>query len=232
MSSARVTRARMLLRRLLRKSGLYFPLRTLRSRRYQTKELETWERSGRPAPAPHIIKQRVLVQYAEQHKLRILVETGTCHGDMVYAMKDKFDQVFSIELSQPFYEECCARFRGDKHIVLVHGDSADQLQTVIARINKPVPQPALFWLDGHYSGADTAKGNQDTPIYAELEQILTAAHPDSVVVIDDARLFGTDPSYPKVSELRTLVSAKRPNSEIDVEHDSIRITPTTTRSGS
>ena len=45
---------------------------------------------------------------------------------------------------------------------------------LIRRVPELVRQldgPALFWLDGHYSGGDTAKGELDTPVSAELESI-------------------------------------------------------------
>jgi hypothetical protein len=46
-----------------------------------------------------------------------------------------------------------------------------------------------------------------------------------VIVIDDARCFGRDPDYPSLRELREFIRSKRPDAEVEVEDDSIRITP-------
>lgn len=90
---------------------------------------------------------------------------------------------------------------------------------------RQINQPALFWLDGHYSAGVTAKGEKHTPIYEELEHILGTQERKHVIIIDDARLFGTDPAYPNLEELSDFIKAKRNNVDILVQDDSIRITP-------
>lgn len=49
--------------------------------------------------------------------------------------------------------------------------------------------PALFWLDGHYSGGGTAKGKQETPISLELRAVLDAPASVRVFLIDDVRFL-------------------------------------------
>jgi hypothetical protein len=46
-----------------------------------------------------------------------------------------------------------------------------------------------------------------------------------VVIIDDARLFGTDPAYPSIDEVREHVLSRDRMLEIDVVDDAIRIMP-------
>src|SRR6266536_4483435 len=161
----------------------------LRARKRQ-RALEEWERQGRPVPPPHVVKQRVLRTYAERYHLKVFVETGTYRGDMVAAMKPLFEKIYSIELSEALFDEARRRFKSDPHIELIHGDSGRELGRVVQRI----AQPALFWLDGHYSAGDTARGPKDTPVYEELEHILRAPDLGHVIVIDDARVFGSDRS--------------------------------------
>ena len=43
----------------------YALLRNFEVKRRGPKELADWERKGRPMPPPHIVKQRVLVEYAQ-----------------------------------------------------------------------------------------------------------------------------------------------------------------------
>ncbi|ABW67904.1 class I SAM-dependent methyltransferase [Desulfosudis oleivorans] len=187
----------------------------------QKNELEEWEKKGRPAPPPHIIKQRMLAEYAGRFGLKILVETGTFYGDMVDAMKNTFERVYSIELSPALYQRAAERFRKFSHIKLIQGDSGTELGNLMATIDKP----ALFWLDGHYSAGETAKGEKETPVFEELGHIFNTTEQGHVILIDDARCFGTYPAYPTMEELTGFIRSKRPEAGIEVRDDSIRITP-------
>jgi len=170
---------------------------------------------------PHIVKQRVIRDYAKKYGLKFLVETGTYYGDMVEAMKADFDKIYSIELSKNLYEICLKRFEGLKNIELIHGDSGIELKYLMNKIN----QPTLFWLDGHYSGGVTAKGKKDTPIFEELQCIFDTQNREHVIIIDDVRCFGNIPSYPSIEELIDFIELKSSNIDIVIQDDSIRITP-------
>ncbi len=184
-------------------------------------ELAEWERKGRPVPPPHIVKQQALRQYAARYNLHVLVETGTYNGDMVEAMRAVFDRIYSIELSKELYEKARSRFRGVAHIELMHGDSGSELKGIMSALC----QPTLFWLDGHYSAGVTARGAKDTPIFEELNHILTSTDLGHVIIIDDARCFGTEPAYPSIKELCDYIKSHRSNVDIVIKDDSIRIIP-------
>lgn len=187
----------------------------------EAEKLREWEAKGRPAPPPHILKQRVLREHSQKYGLRTLVETGTYCGDMVEAMRGAFDRIYSIELSEELWRKAKTRFDGQRHIEILHGDSGKVLKDLMKRIDGP----SLFWLDGHYSAGVTAKGDKDTPIYEEFEHILGAPDRRHVVIVDDARLFGTDAAYPSLDELRAFITSRRTNVEIVVKDDSIRVLP-------
>jgi hypothetical protein len=140
---------------------------------------------------------------------------------MIEATKECFSQIYSIELSNELYKKAKKRFSGENKISIIHGDSGIELEKIIKKID----QPALFWLDGHYSGGVTAKGDKDTPIYEELAHILSSPQRGHVIIIDDARCFGRDSDYPTINELIDFIKTKRPDAKIEVECDSIRITP-------
>lgn len=213
------------LKQIIEKTPLYYPLYNRVAKRRRAKEiaeqLAVWERKGKPVPPPHIVKQRTLQTYSKRYGLKVLVETGTYYGEMVEAMKDVFDHIYSIELSKELYEQARERFKAAKHIELIHGDSGVELRNLISKID----QPALFWLDGHYSDGVTAKGDKDTPIYEELHHILDAPDRGHIIIIDDARCFGTYPAYPRIEELTDFIKSKRTNVNIIVQDDSIRIAP-------
>lgn len=209
------------LSKLIQTRTPYFAVLDRRTRRRNEADLEAWQKAGKPAPPPHLVKQRTLEELAREFGLKVLVETGTFYGDMVRAMENKFDRIFSIELSPELHQRAQRRFRKSRHVELVCGDSADELGKIVARLDVP----ALFWLDGHYSAGVTAKGTKNTPILEELDHIFASAVPGHVIVIDDARSFGPEPDYPTLDELEKYVRARWPDAGFIVEHDSIRITP-------
>src|SRR6266404_6571711 len=156
----------------LKRTVLYDVLVRVRARR-ETKRrtdtdralIEAWERSGRPIPPPDAVKQRTVSEYGERFGLDCFVETGTCLGAMLDAVKGCFKKIYSIELDETLFENAEIRFRPYKHIRLLQGDSADLLPGLLNEVR----QPSLFWLDAHYSGGFTAKGEVATPVLNELE---------------------------------------------------------------
>jgi hypothetical protein len=212
---------RNLVKQIIEKTILYHPLRNWVIRIRDRRELVKWHKNGCPIPPPHIVKQQTLITYAMKYGLRILVETGTYYGDMVQAMKGYFDQVYSIELSEELYGKAKKRFNRSKNIKLICGDSAIELLNITEHLN----QPALFWLDGHYSAGETVKGDKNTPIYEELSHILSGPDKGHVIIIDDARCFGKELDYPSLQALMDFIRSKRSNLDIVVQDDSIRIAP-------
>jgi hypothetical protein len=180
-----------------------------------------WEADGRPVPPPAAVKHEVLREYARRYGLRILVETGTYRGDTLYAVWTEFERVYSIELGEALHRDAVARFADVPSIELLRGDSGVELGRLMPRIDRP----ALFWLDGHYSAGVTARGPKDTPVYEELTCILERPDPGHVIIIDDARCFGTEPGYPTVEALVAFIRARRPEAGVMVRDDSIRVTP-------
>jgi predicted O-methyltransferase YrrM len=183
--------------------------------------LAPWDRTGRSLPAPPQVKQAVLRDVARAHGLRFLVETGTYLGDTAAALAPEFDALVTIELDPGLHQRARQRFAGVDKVICLHGDSGVLLPQIMARL----AAPTLFWLDAHYSGPGTARGEVDTPVLAELRTILRHPSRGHVVVIDDARLFGLDPAYPTVRQTWDLVRAERPDCAFDVAIDMVRVTP-------
>lgn len=206
------------LRAILLDSFVWDFLRGVKAKR----QVAAWERNGRRVPPPHLMKQRILSAYASAFLPRILIESGTCVGDMVYAMRDRFQRILSVELNEDLYKRARCRFRSYPHIEILQGDSGE----VIPRILSTVSEPCLFWLDGHYSGGGvTPKGDTETPVMKEMKAILDHAVKEHLILIDDARNFDGTHDYPTLQELRSLVSANGTDYEFSVLHDLIRIHP-------
>jgi len=183
--------------------------------------LQRWYRAGSPIPPPHQVKQVAIETYSTLYHCKTLIETGTYLGDMIQAQKGNFQKLYSIELSKELWEKAVARFKNDKHVQILNGDSEKVLVNLVPAMNEPV----LFWLDGHYSGGVTAKGETDCPIFGEIDSILTPAAPLHVMLIDDARLFNGTQDYPTIPELEKYVFNKKTNYVVEVKDDIIRITP-------
>jgi hypothetical protein len=149
-------------------------------------------------------------------------------GLTVAACLRAFREIYSVELDRSLYEQALRKFAPFPHVRLVPGDSAEALGKILAALN----EPALFWLDAHYSGGNTAHGDLPTPLMRELQAVL--AHPirGHVVLIDDAREFGRVAGYPTVADVRALVEAQRPDWTMTVEDDIMRVVPPAARAGS
>jgi hypothetical protein len=179
-----------------------------------------WNRLGRRTPAPPIVKQRIVKEYLRRSGASTVVETGTFRGDMVDALAPLARRIVSIELDDRLYAEAGRRFAGQDHIELVHGDSAALLPGIISKLDRP----ALFWLDGHYTGIGSARTEVDSPIVAEIEALLEHSIAGHVVLIDDAREFSGTGGYPTIDELRSMILKRQPSSQFSVADDIIRWT--------
>jgi len=207
----------------IRKFPLYQKMRKWDAARRQKgrDEVADWERKGCPVPPPHLVKQREIKTLAEEYGVKVFIETGTLYGDMIEAMKPYFDQLYSIELSESLYERACERFSGEDKVRIIQGDSAVELGKLMSEITGP----AMFWLDGHYSAGDTARGVKDTPIYEELNDIFNHSPNGHVIMIDDAHCFESDPAYPSLDEIRGFILGQCPDVTVEVKCSSIRILP-------
>lgn len=175
-----------------------------------------WIKQGKPVPVPHIIKQELIVEYKNKYNLSTLVESGTYLGDMIWAQQDNFTKIYSIELSKGLHQQAQKRFRKKEHIHVLQGDSGKIMATIV----KEIPGKAIFWLDGHYSGGITARGDKDCPIWEELKAILSTGA-EHVILIDDVRLFIGERDYPSIEGVKTYILEQYPNSIIDIKNDSL-----------
>jgi hypothetical protein len=126
---------------------------------------------------------------------------------MVHAMRDRFTQIYTIELDRALYERASQRFAANAHIHVIHGDGAEELPKVLDRVS----EPCLFWLDAHYSAGITAHGPLETPIIKELTAVLRHRQSHHVILIDDARNFNGSRDYPTLTWLQDFVKSERPN---------------------
>ena len=178
-----------------------------------------WKLRGEPARSPHLLKQRTVRQYAREHHLRVLVETGTYYGEMVQAMRGRVERIYSIEYDPALAERARRKFARWPQVEILAGDSGVLIPQVLERL----AGPALFWLDAGYYGWAAVEIDRSR-LLRELEAILGHAVPGHVVLLDDARGLDGRRGAPTVAELRQRIETRFPGRSVAVKHDIVRIT--------
>jgi hypothetical protein len=203
-------------RRLLRRSPFYGAYKSLS----HYPDYWYWKLRINPVRSPHLLKQRTVWEYGAEYHLRTLIETGTYYGEMVAAMKDHFERIYSIECDPGLAREATRKFERDSRIRILEGDSA----RVLPGLLKSIAQPALFWLDAGYWGWENLQ-RDPRRLSIEVESIL--AHPvqGHVILMDDARCLNGENGALTPAELESRLTQRFPGHALEVKHDIVRITP-------
>jgi len=143
----------------------------------------------------------VIRSIASQHSVKVFFETGTYLGNTVFGVKNAFEKVYSVELSKELAELARERFAGDLHVEIMNDDSSQALRSFLGKLS----EPAVFWLDAHYSAGITAMGQLQTPVRDELEAILAHPMKKHHILIDDVKDFNGENDYPTVAEVIEMV---------------------------
>jgi hypothetical protein len=120
---------------------------------------------------------------------KIFVESGTYFGETIFEMEKYFDQLYTIEINEKFYNNVKNKYNGNK-INFYLGASEDKL----TEICNSLKDNTIFFLDGHWSAGDTGKGEKDCPLYEELNVINELFKHNGIIIVDDVRLFGKGPN--------------------------------------
>jgi hypothetical protein len=183
---------------------------------YSAHDLARWGLAGAPVPPPPIVKQLQLASYVKGSGYQRFVETGTYLGWTTNAIASFGVEVDTIELAELHYNRAITHFGDNPKIRCFFGDST----TVLPQILSNLHEPAVFWLDGHFSGGDTAMGATATPVAEELEAL--AAHPikGHIVLVDDIRGFGEN-GYPTKEWVMEIGARIVPDCEPILLNDSL-----------
>jgi hypothetical protein len=174
-------------------------------------------------------RRAVIIDYAREYNISIFVETGTADACTTQAMVPYFAKLYTIEIDVQLWMAACDMFMGEDKVHTLLGDSADVLPGLMPKLTGPT----IFWLDGHYCGGAT-RGSLDSPVESELETVLAQAPEGSVILVDDARLFGgmeaeggdngeNYTGYPHINYVAYLAASH--NRNYLVQDDIIRVTP-------
>jgi hypothetical protein len=111
-----------------------------------------------------------------------LIETGSYIGEGIQnAINAGFNKIISIELSDKYFNICNNKYKNNDIVTILRGTSEDRLKEAIDLAEGKI----TYWLDGHWSGGDTAKGKHNVPILQELKQIKDSGRKEDIILIDD-----------------------------------------------
>lgn len=177
-----------------------------------------WTHGEHLVSPPAIAKQRHLLNAFKSRKHRIFVEAGTYKGETTAFFVHYADQVVSVELHDGLFAAAQQRFERHTNVTLVHGDSLVEIPKVVANCSSP----PLVFLDGHFSGAGTAKGEEMEPAESTLRRLADVAPAGTTIVIDDLRLFGSGlAGFPQLDVITATARAAFPTAVIRAGLDSI-----------
>ena len=118
-------------------------------------------------------------------------------------------------------------FEGDSALVMASPPFTQELQ-----------EPALFWLDAHWSITFGARGEEDTPLYGELRAIMSRNNEGDVILVDDIRTYRGSRApetmrgasqhsvvahYPELDEVLQHLCALRPHWIVRLHNDILRV---------
>ena len=119
--------------------------------------------------------------------LEIFVETGTFKGDGIQKVSGLFQELYTVECLTEYYERACERFGSEPAVHVFQGSSPEFLSKLMPRL---AGRSILYWLDAHW--CELASDVSPCPLLDELAAI-GHLNEQSVLLIDDARLFLTPP---------------------------------------
>ena len=137
------------------------------------------------------VPQELVARLTEEFGIATFVETGTHKGNTAAWASSRFQKVVTIEGSDVWYERTKPRLDPLGNVSIIKGHSAQVLPEVVSQLTAP----ALFWLDAHWSGRQTAGADDQCPLIGEIAAINSSTL-DHFVLIDDARLFLSPPEPP------------------------------------
>jgi len=167
-------------------------------------------------------KFKVLCDVAERCGARALVEVGTYKGDMARRCADVFCRVWTTEMDPSLAQEAKQSLVHWPNITAYGSDGRKWLPKMFSQDEKL--SDVLVYLDGHYSGPGTARGDVPEPAVQELDILLPFTDRIAAIVVDDFRCFGVEPGFPSRAEL--LEHARQFESRgftCTVEHDQVLI---------
>ncbi len=115
----------------------------------------------------------------EKYHLETAIETGTYLGNTTALLAQLFDQVHTIEVSEPTFKTTKETLKSYKNIHCHLGSSEKILKEILPSVRE---KPLLFYLDAHWE--------DHWPLREELEEIAKTHKDNCIIIIDDVKVPG------------------------------------------
>jgi hypothetical protein len=169
---------------------------------------------------PHSYTKFLAIKSAKKHAdAKNLIETGTYLGVTTKRCSPYFDNVWTIELDKDLAHQASEFLANNKNVHVLQGDVLKILGSVLSKDFRDV----LIFLDAHFSGGATALGDLPEPAIEEIKIISQFRDKIAGVIIDDFRLFGTEPGFPSKSSVFQAIEELLPEFQVTVALDQIII---------
>ena len=157
---------------------------------------------------------------------KIFIESGTYLGETIIELQPYFNILHTVELSEKYFD-MFNNIKNDNNLDNIFnykGETSDILPDIFKSIDKK--NKCIFWLDGHFSSGDTAKGKKDCPLIEECQIIDQLYSSDEMIIlIDDIRLFGTnineDWSEINIEFIKKCFTNFEISKEVSLDHETI-----------
>ncbi len=149
--------------------------------------------------------------FKEKYNLGTFIETGTYVGDTTAIAAPFFENVYTIELAEIYYNIAKGFLEPFDNINLIQGYSEIELNKILTARGAA---STMIFLDAHYSAGNTAKAKNDPPVLDELVVLSNYAEDDTVIILDDVRCFCSNYTrvtldyYPRLKDLNDFVNTK------------------------
>ena len=147
-------------------------------------------------------KFRQIKVLAQRSGASMLIETGTYVGNTAMRCSRVFERVITIELDADLFRQANEYLSQRKNVQCLEGDALVLLPQVLERADV---NDVMVFLDGHFSGQQTAHGDLAEPACEEIEVLAKYRHKIRAFIVDDFRCFGRDKGWPRRSELLRTV---------------------------
>jgi len=148
------------------------------------------------------------------------IETGTYLGGTAYRCSKLFQKVYTIELDSLLAEKARLNLKSCANTEVIQGDAVMQLDRLFrgGSIHR-----AVVFLDGHFSGGNTAHGEVAEPAIEELRILSKNRIAVNAIIIDDFRNFGVEPGHPPKSQLIRAIEDLFPAPEfaLHIQNDQV-----------
>ena len=152
------------------------------------------------------------------------VETGTYKGQTSFLMSKVFTNVFTVEGSDFYFNLATENLKNVSNVSITKSNSVDYLNSL-----KWGRSPAVFWLDAHWCGTQTAGAENECPVIGEIEALKKIDLNGSAILIDDARLFLKPPPHPhKIDQwpsIREVIDHLPESHAVYIDEDTIYSIP-------